>query len=115
MWPVLSLSSSYLFLYFSQEYVKILSRPVGFATAGSDPVTSWTPIYLDRLVSHVLLHDLLRSTERILFNVVFQLRGFYVVLCVLIRSRMLKVISCFGYHLGLTDTLGLDLILVSIR
>lgn len=31
------------------EYVKILSRPVGFATADSDPVTSWTPIYLDRL------------------------------------------------------------------
>lgn len=31
------------------EYVKILSRPVGLATADSDPVTSWTPIYLDQL------------------------------------------------------------------
>ena len=73
---VLSLSSSYLFLCFLQEYVKILSRPVGFATADSDPVTSWTPIYLDRLVSHVLFHDLLRSTERILFASFFSSAGF---------------------------------------
>ena len=51
---------------------------------------------------------LLRSTERIPFASFYSRAGFTML-------RGCQVISGFRCHLGLTDTLGLDLMLVSIQ